>query len=140
MPTMAAWMRARLLGEAYQQVFAFRCRSRTTQHRLAAGEMLGPETSIDKILVATAEQTLFDAVRDLLPGVVEFDDSPEAEVWRMEHLYSRAATIYGGTPRSSATSSPGDSSIWGRRHDRRRRPRAARQELRGGDGAVDGPC
>ena len=88
---------ARLLGEAYQQVFAFRCRSRTTQHRLAAGEILGPETSIDKILVATAEQTLFDAVRDLLPGVVELDDSPQAEVWRMEHLYSRAATIYGGT-------------------------------------------
>ena len=78
-------------------MFAFRCRSRATQHRLAAGETLGPETSIDKILVATAEQTLFDTMRDLLPGVVEFDDTPEADVWRMEHLYSRAATIYGGT-------------------------------------------
>jgi len=29
--------------------------------------------------------------------VIEFDDTPEAEVWRMEYLYSRAATIYGGT-------------------------------------------
>ena len=88
---------AAALGEAYQNVFAFRCRSRATQLRLAVGETLGPETSIDKILVATAEQTLFDTMRDLLPGVVEFDDTPEAEVWRMEHLYSRAATIYGGT-------------------------------------------
>lgn len=88
---------ARMLGDAYQNVIAFRCRSRSTQHRLAAGETLGPETSIDKILVATAEQTLFDTVRDLLPGTIEFDDSTEAEVWRVEHLYSRAATIYGGT-------------------------------------------
>lgn len=88
---------ATALGEAYQNVFAFRCRSRATQYRLAAGEMLGPETSIDKILVAMAEQTLFDAVRDLLPGVIEFDDTPEAEMWRTDHLYSRAATIYGGT-------------------------------------------
>jgi alkylation response protein AidB-like acyl-CoA dehydrogenase len=88
---------AAALGEAYQSVFAFRCRSRATQLRLAAGETVGPETSIDKILVATAEQTLFDTMRDLLPGVLEFDDTPEADVWRMEHLYSRAATIYGGT-------------------------------------------
>lgn len=88
---------ARLLGDVYQQVIAFRCRSRATQHRLAAGELLGPETSVDKLLVATSEQALFDAVRDLLPGVVELDDTPTAEVWRMEHLYSKAATIYGGT-------------------------------------------
>ncbi len=85
------------LGEAYQNVLALRCRSRATQHRLAAGEALGAETSIDKILVATAEQVLFDTARDLLPGVVEFDDSPDAEVWRMEYLYSKSATIYGGT-------------------------------------------
>jgi alkylation response protein AidB-like acyl-CoA dehydrogenase len=44
-------------------------------------------------LLATAEQQLFDAVHDLLPGAVELDDTP----WRSEYLYSRAATIYGGT-------------------------------------------
>jgi alkylation response protein AidB-like acyl-CoA dehydrogenase len=88
---------ASALGEAYQNVFAFRCRSRATQHRLAAGEPLGAETSVDKIMVATAEQILFQAVRDLLPGEVEFEDTPEAEVWRAEYLYARAATIYGGT-------------------------------------------
>ena len=36
-------------------------------------------------------------MRRLLPGVVETDDSAAAEMWRNEYLYSRAATIYGGT-------------------------------------------
>ena len=70
-----------------------RCRSRDTQHRLRDGAHLGPETSIDKVLLATAEQRLYDTVRDLLPGRLELRDTP----WRPEYLYSRAATIYGGT-------------------------------------------
>jgi alkylation response protein AidB-like acyl-CoA dehydrogenase len=88
---------AKLLGEAYQGLVAFRCRSRATQFRIAANQDLGSETSIDKILVATAEQQLFDAVRDLLPGVVEFGTDEASQSWRWEYLYSRAATIYGGT-------------------------------------------
>ena len=79
------------------QLHALRARSRATQHRLAAGATLGAETSIDKVLVATAEQATYDAVRRLLPGVVEIDDSAAGEMWRSEYLYSRAATIYGGT-------------------------------------------
>ena len=31
------------------------------------------------------------------PGVVEIDDSAAGAMWRSEYLYSRAATIYGGT-------------------------------------------
>lgn len=81
------------LGAAYLALHTVRCRSLGTQRRLAAGARLGPETSIDKVLLATAEQQLFDIARDLLPGVVELDDGP----WRTEFLYSRAATIYGGT-------------------------------------------
>ncbi len=88
---------ARALGEAFQSIFAFRMRSRATQHRLANGEPLGAETSIDKILIATAEQQLLETVRDLLPGVIEFDDDPLAAAWREDYLYSKAATIYGGT-------------------------------------------
>ena len=38
------------------------------------GRRSGAETSIDKVLVATAEQTTYDAARRLLPGVVEIDD------------------------------------------------------------------
>ncbi|WP_327116741.1 acyl-CoA dehydrogenase family protein [Nocardia sp. NBC_01730] len=81
------------LGAAYLALHTIRCRSHATQQRLAAGDKLGPETSIDKVLLATAEQQLFDTVRDLLPGTLELIDSS----WRPEFLYSRAATIYGGT-------------------------------------------
>ncbi len=81
------------MGEAYLALHTLRCRSRATQHRLADGHKLGPETSIDKVLLAGAEQRLYDTAHDLLPGVVELDDTE----WRTEYLYSRAATIYGGT-------------------------------------------
>ncbi|OBI40707.1 acyl-CoA dehydrogenase [Mycobacterium kyorinense] len=82
------------LGSAYLALHTLRCRSRATQHRLAEDQTrLGPETSIDKVLLATAEQRLYDTARDLLPGVIELDESD----WRTEFLYSRAATIYGGT-------------------------------------------
>jgi len=81
------------LGSAYLALHTLRCRSRATLHRWADGERLGPETSIDKVLLATAEQRLFDTVRDVLPGALELDETP----WRSEYLYSRAATIYGGT-------------------------------------------
>ena len=88
---------AEILGNAFLALYALRARSRATQHRLDGGVALGPETSIDKVLVATAEQTTYDAVRRILPGVIETDDSPAGQVWRSEYLYSRAATIYGGT-------------------------------------------
>jgi alkylation response protein AidB-like acyl-CoA dehydrogenase len=84
---------AAAIGAAYLSVYTARCRSRETQRRLASGGTLGPETSVDKILLQTAEQQLYDTVRDLLPGAIELSDSP----WRPEFLYSRAATIYGGT-------------------------------------------
>ncbi len=88
---------AEAVGNAFLQLHALRARSRATQHRLAAGGTLGAETSIDKVLVATAEQTTYDAVRRVLSGIVEMDDSTAGELWRSEYLYSRAATIYGGT-------------------------------------------
>lgn len=81
------------LGAVYLALHMLRCRSVTTQHRLADGHKLGPDTSIDKVLLAGAEQLLYDTVRDLLPGEVELNDGE----WRTEFLYSRAATIYGGT-------------------------------------------
>ncbi len=81
------------LGAAYLALHTLRCRSRLTQLRLAEGGQLGPETSIDKVLLGTAEQKLFDTARDLLPAEIELIDGE----WRTEFVYSRAATIYGGT-------------------------------------------
>jgi alkylation response protein AidB-like acyl-CoA dehydrogenase len=88
---------AEAVGEAYLQLFALRARSRATQHRLAATGTLGAETSIDKVLVSTTDQTVYGAVHRLLAGTLELDDGAAAEAWRRELLYSRAATIYGGT-------------------------------------------
>lgn len=81
------------LGEAFLALHTLRCRSRATQQRLAAGHKLGADTSIDKVLLAGAEQKLYDTARDLLPGTIELSDNE----WRTEFLYSRAASIYGGT-------------------------------------------
>ncbi|MCW2516987.1 MAG: putative acyl-CoA dehydrogenase FadE17 [Mycobacterium sp.] len=81
------------LGAAYLALHTVRCRSRATQLRLADGHKLGADTSIDKVLLATAEQQLYDAARDVMPGSIELDDSS----WRTGYLYSKAATIYGGT-------------------------------------------
>jgi len=88
---------AQIVGDAFLHLHALRARSRATQYRLADGATLGAETSIDKVLVATAEQATYDAVRRLLCGVVEMDDTAIGVTWRSEYLYSRAATIYGGT-------------------------------------------
>jgi alkylation response protein AidB-like acyl-CoA dehydrogenase len=85
------------LGEVTQLLYSFRARSRATQHRMADGEHLGPETSIDKVLLATAEQAVFDLVADTLTAEVTLGDDPDSERWRTEFLYSRAASIYGGS-------------------------------------------
>ncbi|HWE69423.1 MAG TPA: acyl-CoA dehydrogenase family protein [Acidimicrobiales bacterium] len=85
------------VGEVTQLLYALRARSRATQHRLAAGDRLGPETSIDKVLVASAEQAVFDLVADGLGAEVAVGDDLASDRWRREFLYSRAATIYGGT-------------------------------------------
>jgi alkylation response protein AidB-like acyl-CoA dehydrogenase len=85
------------VGEVTQLVYAFRARSRATLHRMARGEALGPETSIDKVLLASAEQAVFDLVADALPAAVTIGDDQESRRWRSEFVYSRAATIYGGS-------------------------------------------
>lgn len=85
------------VGEVFQQLYTFRARSLTTQRRMHAGERLGAETSVDKILLATAEQAVYDLVADGLADDVLVGDDATSERWRAEFLYSRAATIYGGS-------------------------------------------
>ena len=88
---------ASAVGEVFQQLFAFRARSRATQHRLAAGGKLGAETSIDKVLLGTTEQAVYELVLDGLAEPILLGDDPASERWRSDYLYSRAATIYGGS-------------------------------------------
>jgi alkylation response protein AidB-like acyl-CoA dehydrogenase len=86
-----------LLGDAFQLLWAFRARSMATQRQIAQGRLPGPEASVDKIMIAAADQAVFDTARELLAGGLETDDTPAAAAWRREWAYSRAATIYGGT-------------------------------------------
>jgi alkylation response protein AidB-like acyl-CoA dehydrogenase len=85
------------VGEVTQLLYAFRARSRATQHRLARGERLGPETSIDKVLVASAEQAVFELAGEGLAAGIVLGDDEAGHRWRTELLYSKAATIYGGS-------------------------------------------
>jgi alkylation response protein AidB-like acyl-CoA dehydrogenase len=85
------------LGDVYLQLFALRARSRATQHRLASGGGLGPETSIDKVMVATLEQAVFDMVPDAIPHELLAGQDAASSQWRAEYLHSRASTIYGGS-------------------------------------------
>lgn len=86
------------LGRAYLAATALRLRTRDTVRRLAREENLGPETSVDKLLLAEAELTVWDTVRHALSPLLELDDSAGRGPWlRHEFLYSRAAPIYGGS-------------------------------------------
>jgi len=61
----------------------------------------GVETSVDKLMMASADQLLGDACLAVLgphavwPGGAPGDTTPRA--WQHTYLYYRAATIYGGT-------------------------------------------
>jgi alkylation response protein AidB-like acyl-CoA dehydrogenase len=85
------------LGHVLVSVAAVRARSWSTQHRMALDSVGIPETSIDKILMASAEQELFDVALSTLGGLLEFGEGAEAQAWRARYMYSRAASIYGGT-------------------------------------------
>lgn len=84
------------VGEAYLDLAALRARTSSTLRRLSAGQVVGEQTSVDKILLSTAEQAVLDASMTLLDTDVLIDDGPVAQRWRDEWWYSRAASIYGG--------------------------------------------
>ena len=92
----AAHHRARI-GQLYAHLYSLRLLSRRTLVQLAADGRAGPSSSVDKVVMAAAEQSLFDAVLDLDAAQLLTDDSPTARTWRSEYFYSRAASIYGGT-------------------------------------------
>jgi hypothetical protein len=86
-----------VLGNVYLDLIALRAQSVTTVRRLAAGELVGPESSVDKILLGTAEQSVLDAARQLLDAEFAFGGAPGMDRWRDDWWFSRTATIYGGS-------------------------------------------
>ena len=85
------------LADAYLAILPMRVSSRNTIRRLAAGENPGPEVSVDKVLLARAEVAVHDLADAVLIPAIELGDDHDAEGWRHEYLYSRAAPIYGGS-------------------------------------------
>jgi alkylation response protein AidB-like acyl-CoA dehydrogenase len=85
------------LGVLYTHLYALRLAARRTLRALASGQPVGPEASVDKLLMSTAEQALFDAALDLLPESFTLDDDADSVRWRSDWCYSRASSIYGGT-------------------------------------------
>lgn len=85
-----------IIGQAYLNIAALRARTSSTLRRLAAHEVVGPDTSVDKLLLSTAEQDVLDAAVALRNTEVLIGDGPSDERWRERWWYSRAASIYGG--------------------------------------------
>ncbi len=86
---------AQALGNAYVLSAALRLQTRNTVERLAKEETLGPEVSVDKLLLIDAEISTWDAIRQHVGSV--FDTEENLHWLRAEYFFSRAAPIYGGS-------------------------------------------
>ncbi|KUH83120.1 hypothetical protein AU186_21670 [Mycobacterium sp. GA-1999] len=84
-------------GRVYASLYANRLRARETLQRLASGAIPGSESSIDKLLMASSEQALFDLALSALRPQIVLGSDVSAQRWRADCMYARAATIYGGT-------------------------------------------
>jgi alkylation response protein AidB-like acyl-CoA dehydrogenase len=84
-----------VLGRAYAATAALRLQTKQTVERLGREETLGPEVSVDKLLLVDAELAAWDAIRNHLGAAFDLDE--ELAWLRAEFLFSRAAPIYGGS-------------------------------------------
>lgn len=85
-----------LLGEAYLSVLGLRSQAGPTLARLSRNEELGPEISVDKILLGLAEQAVTDGAHGLLRSRLDMGDDEDDIRWRSRWSFSRVTTIYGG--------------------------------------------
>jgi alkylation response protein AidB-like acyl-CoA dehydrogenase len=83
------------VGAAWLQLQTVRARAIQTVGRLDAGAVVGPEASPDKVLLARAEQAIFEVARIAEHSGFVFDEA--AEDWRAGWWYSRATSIFGGS-------------------------------------------
>jgi acyl-CoA dehydrogenase len=84
------------IGHAYASLAALRIKCRRTVERLAYGEVLGPEVSVDKVLLSQTEHVVNDAIRSVNRLNFLIGDDAESRRERGEWFYSRAASVYGG--------------------------------------------
>ena len=81
------------IGRVLMHLEVLRIHSQRRLSDRAAGRPVGAETSIDKLMMTTTEQLLLHTALDVLgPAAVTGKGG-----WFKKYLYSRAASIYGGT-------------------------------------------
>ena len=79
------------LAQALVEIEALGHHASRTMSPFLNGDPVGPESSTVKLLLARAEQTLGETALELL------GDAGSAGFWQERYLYSRAASVYGGT-------------------------------------------
>jgi alkylation response protein AidB-like acyl-CoA dehydrogenase len=82
-----------LLGEVAAALETLRMHSLRRLTLRASGELPGPDSSIDKLLMTRVEQLLLDAAMKLADDVSALS-RPQ---WFHHYLYARAGSIYGGS-------------------------------------------
>ena len=88
------------LGRALVGLEVLRHHAYRTVGEFLNGGAVGPESSSVKLLMAEAEQRLAATVLEVLGSTLEHaepDAVEEDDFWYETYLYSRSATIYGGT-------------------------------------------
>lgn len=89
------------LARSYLAVVGASARCARTVKKLAARETVGPESSVDKLLFATAVRDVNDLILDVQRAALLGDEPAaghhELDTVRADWWYSRAATILGGT-------------------------------------------
>ncbi|MGA9490169.1 MAG: acyl-CoA dehydrogenase family protein [Mycobacterium sp.] len=88
-------------AQLYVAVVAAQARAATTVRALAEGRMVGPNSSVDKLLFAKAEKDIndltLDVRREWMIAGVGAEGGKELDAVRAKWWYTRAATIMGGT-------------------------------------------
>ena len=79
------------LARSLVEIEVLRHHASRTMSPFLSGGAVGPESSTVKLLMARAEQTLCATALELL------GDEAAAGFWHERYLYSRAASVYGGT-------------------------------------------
>ena len=88
------------LARAFVGVEVLRHHAYRTVGEFLTGGAVGPDSSSVKLLMAEAEQRLAATVLEVLGPTLEHADPEvvdENEFWDETYLYSRAASVYGGT-------------------------------------------
>jgi alkylation response protein AidB-like acyl-CoA dehydrogenase len=88
------------LAQSFIGIEVLRHHAYRTVGELLNGGAVGPDSSSVKLLMAEAEQRLAATALDVLGPTLEHADpagAAEDEFWEETYLYSRAASVYGGT-------------------------------------------